>query len=300
MTHELTNGYLVRHWRGDFSLVRSFWVHGMLALLVPGVLSIPFVSPPVAWREQPGAVRVFAGLWVLFVVLRLVLQLWSNIGIWRSATQHVQRGRLGLWAHAAKLFVVAAAVLQIGGLVYIARSPYSVVFQIAFGRDPHGHTKIQVSPDGQTMFVSGNLGEGFAAELKRTLQHSVNVRTLKLSSHGGRMYEAIAAANAIRARKLATRVEDHCDSGCTLLFLAGRDRSVGVKASLGFHQPVLGELDGTDTDTEILLRAMKGSGIPERFLERIRTLSKHEAWYPSPDELFEYNVITTPVTGPYR
>jgi hypothetical protein len=82
-----------------------------------------------------------------------------------------------------------------------------------------------------------------------------------------------------------------------MLFLAGHERSVSSKASLGFHKPLLGALDGREADVEVMLGAMKGFGAPEEFLARIRALRGRAVWYPSSDELFRYNVITSPVTS---
>jgi hypothetical protein len=295
-----SESYLVRHWRGDLPLGRALWINGIMALSVPALLSILVSAPPMALREQPGAVRVLACVWFVAIALRLVLQLWWNIGIWHSANFHVQRGGQRLWVVLAKLFVLAAATLQIGGLVFIAGSPHIVVLQIMLGQDPHGHAKLQVSPDRQSLRISGEIGTGFAAELAQVLHDTAGVSTLQLSSNGGRMYEAIAAAKQIRALGLDTHVADQCNSGCTLLFLAGRNRTIGSNASLGFHKPVLGTLDGSESDSEVQLSAMKNLGAPEAFLARIRALTDRRAWYPTAHELFELKVITAPaIQAPY-
>lgn len=291
-----SENFFVRHWRGHVSLSRALALNGIVALLVPALLSLPVSSPPATLREQPGAVRVLAGLWVATIALRLALQVWWNVGVWRSATFHIARGGKPLSASAAKMFVVAAVMVQVCALVYIARSPQIVVLQILLGRDPHGQANLQLSPNGEILLVSGELGSGFAAALTQALQHAPSVKTLQLSSHGGRLYEAIAAAKEIRARKLDTRVEDHCNSGCTILFLAGHDRTIASAASLGFHKPLLGTLDGTASDVEVELGAMKNLGAPDAFLARIRALSDRKVWFPTADELFQLRVITVPVT----
>ncbi len=63
----------------------------------------------------------------------------------------------------------------------------------------------------------------------------------------------------------------------------------------GTSKPVLGTYDGSESDVEIELGAMRDLGAPEAFLAHIRALTDRRAWYPTAEELFEYDIITTRV-----
>jgi hypothetical protein len=180
----------------------------------------------------------------------------------------------------------------------ILSSPRLDIAKVAWGRDPVGQIHVELSPDGERILVSGNLGTGSAAELARVLDSATSARLVELNSDGGRLYEATAAARQIRARGLDTYVEEHCYSGCTYLFLAGRHRSVAPKASLAFHRPFLEEIQGSASNADSQLNTFRALGVADEFIARIRALSNDEVWYPTPSELVQYNLITSPGATP--
>jgi hypothetical protein len=292
--------YFVRHWRGGFSLGFSFWVNGLLALFSLRLLSVVQEAVPTAWYEIPGALRLVAAVWTLFLGIWVVLQIWSNVGIWRSATRHRQRGGRRLWAHGAQLFVVIATLLQSGGLVMVLSSPLSDFVKIAFGRDPHGHAAITVSSDGKEIIVSGTIGEGFAAGITRVLNAGAGVRTVRLSSPGGRFFEATAAAKRIRASDLDTRADGPCYSACAILFVAGRQRSLATGAVLAFHRPSFPGTTPTEQAKalEAMSSVLRDSGIAPTVDAKIRALREDEIWFPNSAELVQYKLINQDAPTP--
>lgn len=286
-----SRNYFARHWRGEFSLGFAFWVNGALAMFGPRVISLILSALPSSWAQHPGAARVLAGIWLGNTLLWFGLQLWSNVGIWRSSTCHRLRGGRRVWAFAAKGVVMACATLGFGLLIYLPRSQLLDIGELAFGGDHHGRASIKVASDGSSVVIAGALGRGFAEDLKRVLGRASSVRTIRLSSPGGRLYEAVAAAEEIRAKALDTRAQGQCYSACTLVFMAGQKRTIGPEASLAFHKPrIFGEVSAREMDA--MLNVFRTAGVTPAFIVRFRGLRDEEVWFPSRDELIQYNVIT--------
>ena len=91
--------FISKHWRGGYSLPRSFWLHGVLVsylLLIVSCRSSIVVF--VTGRESPlvGAIGLYPGL--LFYI---VIGFWQIGGVWRSAKR-----RGGFWAKSANFGIV--------------------------------------------------------------------------------------------------------------------------------------------------------------------------------------------------
>lgn len=111
------------------------------------------------------------------------------------------------------------------------------------------------SADGNTLTLRGMIVEGDMGRLQSLLRHTDprKPRILYLESGGGEVKAAVELANLIRREKLITAVDasrSHCDSGCTLAFVAGVRRHYvhgetvmeGLSSpfyGLGFHPPHL-------------------------------------------------------------
>jgi hypothetical protein len=285
--------YLVRHWRGELSLGLSFWVNGILALFGPRLLFAMLIAMPAAWSDHADGVRQVAWAWTVIFALWIVLLVWANVGIWRSAGRHTARGGQRRWARSAKLVVMVAVLLETLFVAVVASSPRFDIVRIALGRDPDGHAVITVGADGKTVLVHGVFGVGFATELTEVLHASVGVRTVVLHSRGGRVYEAVSAAKQIRALHLDTRAVGQCDSACTILFLAGRERSAAADTTFTFHKASSPGVNAQDEWLEANLTVFRAAGLSPAFLERYRALREGELWVPSYAELIAYNVITS-------
>lgn len=93
--------YLGRHWNGDFSLRRSFWLNGVAFWLLASVLFYQ-LSP-------------YIDIYVyLLVKLTVAIVLW--VGIWRSATKHPIKWQRILAKTVVILFVlfIASGLIKYG------------------------------------------------------------------------------------------------------------------------------------------------------------------------------------------
>lgn len=92
-----------------------------------------------------------------------------------------------------------------------------------------------------------------------------------------------------------------CYSACTTLFLAGRERTLGNNAILGFHAPFPIEPSGDPATAAREYEAeLRQAGIPANFARRVVTTPHDAIWNPTIDELFAAGVITHIETTPER
>jgi ATP-dependent protease ClpP protease subunit len=280
--------YFVRHWRGQLSLAVSFWVNCLGATLVcVGLIALANkYLEDISLRGQSTAV-------LSIKALLLVVTVWSAVGTWSSAGHHAARGGARGWAVIAQILVV----LEVFGTAtnfFVYQVPQMREhWLIATGRDPIGQIEVQLSRDGQALVLTGELGAGSASKVKAQLEQTPDVATIVLESPGGRMTEAVGIARLIRERKLNTYVETHCESACTLIFLAGEDRAGTPDAQIGFHRASFPGMDPKldAAMTEKMIKKYREAGLSEAFLERIRHTRADDMWYPARDELFEAHVI---------
>lgn len=283
--------YLRRHWAGHLSLPVSYWVNGaILSALI--LAAVEYLIGRLA--DGGGSLRGIAIVALVYLGISAMLWLWSSVGIWRSAYWHRRRGGTPGWGLAARTLVV------LGLLVTLFRSgdlalQAAELGTLAQGRDSIGAVAgMTVSKDGRELIVRGNLAAGAAERFERLLAGSPGVRTVVLTSPGGRMLEAGRIAALIRQRRLDTRVEDHCLSACASLLLAGRVRTAPEGARIGFHQPSFPGLNAAEMRSGIEQTRAEylAAGVDSRFVWRALVTPAQSMWIPSPEELVEARVLT--------
>lgn len=159
--------------------------------------------------------------------------------------------------------------------------------------------KVSMTRDGKTMFFSGVMSDGMARKLEPMLDRSQALQTVTLDSPGGNLYEARSFARRIQKRGLNTHVAKECSASCTLVFVAGTQRTLGPGAELGFHRYGLDFeqlLPNVQTTKEIPedRKYLVGRGIDVRFLERVFTIDRGPIWYPTRTQLETAGVVTRP------
>ena len=108
-----SGGLFSRHWRGEYSLARSYWVNGvvifhvginMLILIVLGIVLAMF--------HGRTAVVLIVGLGE--VALLCAAYVWALVGIWRAARKY-QGFRL--WSILARVAIVFGVLVSIANLL---------------------------------------------------------------------------------------------------------------------------------------------------------------------------------------
>ncbi len=287
-------GYVLRHWHGEQGLAQSFWVNNVLlsaplAMLITGLMGWIGAKGE---HLQAGAIAVMIG-WPLM----LLIDTWCVVGAWRSAGRYLQQDGSALWGYGARL-LMGLGMLQIAASLLAGFLPQlGEYWQMVRGIDPIGRTEFHLADDGGTVRLEGPIGMGDATRLDALLKAQPRLQRFELQSPGGRLHEAERMAEMIAARSGANAwVVEHCESACTLLFLAAPKRQLMPEARLGFHRastgtynPVFEEL--ANKELEQTYRKLK---LPDYFITRTLKTPSRSMWYPSMDELVSHSLVPEP------
>ena len=232
-----TRSILSRFWRGECSLAVSFWVF-YVGLTIAAQCILPLTRGIIEGRTFDPT-RIFADAIAGFVLL-FALGVYQWVGLWRAADRAVARERAGgrhSLAGWSVRVVVALAMANFGRVVVTDVAPGArELYEIAFRGDPSVPPfAMQASPDGTQLRVSGGFQYGLTSRFLEQARTLPALRTVHLSSIGGRLGEALHLAREIRLRGLDTYVSDGCYSACTVAYAAGRRRFLRDGAELGYH-----------------------------------------------------------------
>jgi hypothetical protein len=280
--------YFVRHWNGELSLPVSYWAN---LVLIGNALWLG--GPALIERALANAtLQYIAGGLIFHMLTSVALWIWAIVGVWRSSNKHVSRGGSSAWAGIAKIAVAISIAGMTAGLSQIYGPLIREVAPLAVGNDRLGPFTVTVVNGGRTILVQGALRQGAADEIGKVLDATPSATSLVLSSHGGRLFEAGRLAGMVRQRSLSTGVADFCESACTYVFLAGKERMATRDAKFGFHNPAFPVSDLFDSGREYQSRIYREAGLPNWFIEHVKRLSAEEMWYPDYYELFHARVVT--------
>ena len=244
--------------------------------------------------DNETSLRAGAALSLLGVLLLGLLNVWSAVGVLRSASNHPERGGRLLWAVVAFLLVASSLI---GVFFQLTRKHsldgYADLVRIALGPDPVPTLKVTVSPDGLSVLLSGPMGSGSADQFKRVMEGAWQATTVRLDSPGGRVFEGLALAREVSRRRLDTYAEGECSSACTLVLLAGHERFVTRDPHVGFHRASQPGPQGSDrAASRHLARIYREAGVNDRFIAAIMATPSTSIWYPTLEQLLDNSIAT--------
>jgi hypothetical protein len=285
-THKGPFGFLRRHWNGEYSLARSYWINSLLiSLFAPGVgfLLSPLLS------DRPARFSAAAAL--LVTALGYASWVWAVRGTWISATKQTAAGRG--WGGVAKVMIVLGALRLVGQLANQG-SALREQWATLLGKQAGPRYRIRLSDDSEAINITGGMNDGAADALAATLDRAPGVKTVIFDSPGGWRREGRLLAAVISQRGLSTHVDGRCSSACTLAFLAGKERTLGPQGRLGFHQVrSVGRSDlGRYLDIGRTRSMYESAGLPTDFVEKVVATPPEKMWYPTVAELRAAHVIT--------
>jgi hypothetical protein len=282
------------HWRGELSLPVSVFANGLLgALIMPVALLIPSFVVFLFDRESLNAFYAIA----LGMTALLVYAIWSLVGIWRSAGQHEARGGSRFAALAAR----AACIAALTGLLVFTPLAIEIV-GVAIGDPDIDDYNIHVLQGGREIEFFGGMKDGAARDLKAALDAAPEVRTVHLTSPGGRPAVAERMRKVIVERGLDTYAPLGCNSACTTAFLGGKHRYVNGEERIGFH--------GVGGPVSLLRRSeaelnadyageLIDIGVEENFARRATAIPNSDIWRPTVEELIAAGVATEVAEGQF-
>lgn len=290
--------FIVKHWRGDYSLAFSYWIIGSLLTVIVVALSTAIGLSNVA--HELGS-RASGAVILAFYVSVITLTLWQVVGIWRSADKHRQKGGKAFWAALAKVMVVLGLLRTAGDFTTHGIPLLSEGAKLFVGIDNTPPNQIRLLRNGTELELAGGMPFGTTDAVRKFLDAAPNVKIIHLNSQGGRMNEAYQLYKTIKERGLTTYTSGDCVSACSLAFLAGRERYLGESGRLGFHSTSVGEIGGEVAEelNDEVRKILQIHGVPHGFIERAISTPHTDMWYPRNDELLEAKVIHAVVDSRY-
>lgn len=288
------DGYLIRHWRGQLSLVQAFWINNILLSLPLGAALTALMT----WISLKGEALQAGSIAVLLAwPLLIVIDVWCIVGAWRAAGRYLREGGRALWTWLTRLLLLGSTAQLLASALVGFGPQMDEYWQLARGRDPIGQAELTLSGDGRTLRLSGPIGMGDATRLQALLAGRAEpLRLVELHSPGGRVFEAERMVEMVRKAGADTRAVGGCESACTLVFLAGGRRQLMPGAQLGFHRassgtfnPVFDEMANRE-----LAATYRRMGLPESFIERTLRTPPHSMWYPKHEELVSQSLVQAP------
>jgi len=290
--------FLVKHWRGNYSLGISYWVIGTLLTAVVIAITTAFGSSDLSRELEP---RISGAITLVLYGFLMVMTVWQFVGIWRSASKHGERGGKPFWAGLVKVLVVLGVLRMAGEFITQDISILSENAKLLVGIDDTPAYQIRLLRSGTELELAGGMPFGTTDAIEKILDASPAIQITHLNSRGGRINEAHRLYKTIKERNLSTYTSADCVSACSIAFLAGRERYLGESGRLGFHSSSIGELggevlDGLNDDVRQLMRA---HGAPESFINRALSTPPDDMWYPTKEELLEAGIIDSVVDSRY-
>ncbi len=287
--------YIGRHWRGEFSLLWSFWIN--LALLRAAILfAEQFTRPPFTDRSAD-AVAVAA---LFFTVFHLLVYPWQVVGVLRAADRHLKALGATLWAAAAhagiiaSLIVTGISIFSTGQSLLVEDTPPDMA--AAWERERAGRYSLTYIRERRLLRLDGNIELGATAALEHALRQYPEVTGIVLESEGGNVYEGRGVARLIQRWGLDTYVTGLCKSACVTAFMGGATRHLGAGGRLGFHQYRLDAgfttpfVDPAAEQERDRLYFASRQVAPD-FLRRVFLRPHDEIWFPEPADLLAAGVV---------
>ncbi len=290
----LTRNFLVRFWRGQYSLAISFWVFGigLYVLGIAAILALTVLVYQGAYEPKTIALAMFA-MWGVAAVIVL----FQSVGVWRAASRaratpaaSKLRNRVRrICATLAQLSVLAGIALVGTRFVQVGIDQVDAAWRMAYEDDPDiPPFAMRTMREGTEIQITGGFKYGLTRQAIALAAASPNLKVVHLSSGGGRIGEARELAKLIQARGLSTYVSTSCLSACTIAFIAGNERFLKTGARLGFHRASFAGAENAEAMRVLLLKA----GIERPFVDRVAAQPATGMWYPSPRELQAAHVVS--------
>ncbi|HEV6966496.1 hypothetical protein [Roseateles sp.] len=285
-------GYFARHWHGEMSLVRSYWVNNIvvatpLAFGLTGLMS---------WISVKGdSLQVSAIVLLLGLPLLMSLDVWCLVGAWRSAAHYLREGGSALWGWLARITLALGALQLVASVLFGFLPNLGEYWQMARGIDPLGHATLSLSPDGRSLRLDGVIGMGDAARLQAVLagEAARGLKRVELTSPGGRVHEAEKMAAALKQRGYESRAVGTCASACTLVFLGGHPRQLTPGARLGFHRASTGTYNPVfeELANQQLAVTYRDLGLPDSMIDTTLRTPSRSMWFAPREELLSHALI---------
>ena len=150
--------------------------------------------------------------------------------------------------------------------------------------------------------VSGRIEAGDHLTISRiVLAKMPDSTTIMLNSHGGFGNTAFMIGRAIRSRGFATKIPAgaHCDSACSLIWLAGIRREIDCQARIGLHAPRKSRtFEPSESGNKIMADYMAEMGAPKEMIDLALQTDLAAVTYVDHAKLRQWGLVNSPLACP--
>ncbi|MEZ5491923.1 MAG: GYF domain-containing protein [Gammaproteobacteria bacterium] len=221
--------FFSRHWHGDYSLARAWWVNFTLLNFIVAVVATTLIA---ATREQP-----WFGLGILLVAF--IIYGWQIVGVWRSSRHYVADAhastprKTGAWGRVAQTFVVLGVIGSAANYYPIVLDYVSVLRMGDAGVEQY---YLQQTAD-TDLTLNGYINFQSVRELKQAFTLDPNLSAIILNSPGGLISAAFELADFIIENEIVVGAKGECVSACVFLLAAAEYSVATPNTNIVFHHP---------------------------------------------------------------
>lgn len=286
-------GYFSRHWHGELSLAKSYWINFWLLSIVLTVLLVFWIAFSI--NENP----VFFSRIVLVItaIIYLVIYPWQIIGLWRSATNTTANTRKTFWPRIVK-FLVIMGVLGSFSSEMQDKEWYKQLYYDAFILSKAKNYDVSVKEG--IITINGDFDYGISDQVEKILKNNQSIEFVTLNSDGGLLYEARKLSKLILLNSLNTHTNEGCRSACTIAYISGNKRYIYKDADLGFHQYSIARPNARVDKLTLLdlindqqedAQFFQKRGVSKIFTDQMYKYEADDMWHPPVSNLKRYGVI---------
>jgi hypothetical protein len=231
-------------------------------------------------------------IWLILFPLITIIVIWQVVGTIRAARAGLDHPD-GIYKIIALFFALNAIIIstfwQLSDQYHHLYDPAPLPFV-----DP-AIIQLPRAPDGSEITLTGPI------TLKqynafRDITNVGKLQRVSLNSTGGNIFAARGFHRLIIERGLDTHVTTDCFSACTIVFIAGNNRTANLSARFGFHAYAYHH---SHTGKQIDVNAEQSKDIarferistPPAFIAQIFATPADEMWHPSHAVLRDANIL---------
>ena len=286
-------GYFAKHWHGQHSLAKSYWInYWLLSMVLTFALVLWFV---IAESQDP---VIYSRLALAFIVLiYFVIYPWQIVGLWRSANHSIEKTGKRFWPRVVKFIIVIGFLGGISAELQ-EKELYKELYYYAF--ELSKSKNYDVSVDNNILLINGDFDYGLSKKVAKALKDNPSIKFVTLNSDGGLLYEARELSKLILLNSLNTYTNQGCASACTIAFISGNKRYIHKNTNLGFHQYSMAmpsartdkaAIQSLIADQQSDAEFFQKRGVDKEFTDYMYKFESDDMWYPSTHVLEEYGVI---------
>jgi hypothetical protein len=231
-------------------------------------------------------------IWLILFPLIAITVLWQIVGTFRAA-------RRGL-DHPDGIYQVIALFFALNVVMISTFWQVSDQYHHLFDAPPQPFVDPAIielprsSDGGEIMLIGPITLKQYNAF--RDIDNVDLLRRITINSQGGNIFAARGFHRLIVERGLNTHINTECYSACTIIFIAGQNRTANTSAIFGFHAYAYHH-SHTGQQIDVIAEQAKDVArftriqTPETFIAQIFATPANEMWHPSHAELRAANIL---------